>query len=334
MPSENNVKKRPAEEEPELAAVRAFVEHAFPLWVTRVSPDKLANGVAEMSVRWAQAGHNVPQVSNALKTQLAMDIPPEKILDILFAWEEVHKSRYLPETGKFMPLRQASGSRKSSASETEKKASIKALESKTEELEKGLARAEKERSRSSKEDWLALPLTVQTIQDYRDSTTGLTGWMIDVLDMVSNAVEENILDDPPVIQASDIWALVVKAQKQYERKYARFGKGSKSSKKKRRSKSRSPRRSRSDRGRRHRRFRSRSRSRSRSARSESAGSSGDDTEVEYYYRGKFRFCEIDGIEYVVSASGKRWRTDRPPPGDCDFCGGRHWEWKCSRRHRR
>ena len=212
MPSENHVKKRPAEEEPELAAVRAFVEHAFPLWVTRVSPDKLANGVAEMSVRWAQAGHNVPQVSNALKTQLAMDIPPEKILDILFAWEEVHKSRYLPETGKFMPLRQASGSRKSSTSETEKKASIKALESKIEELEKGLARAEKERSRSSKEDWLALPLTVQTIQDYRDSTTGLTGWMIDILDMVSSAVEENILDDPRVIQASDIWALVVKAQ--------------------------------------------------------------------------------------------------------------------------
>ena len=107
MPSENNVKKRPAEEEPELAAVRAFVEHAFPLRVTRVSPDKLANGVAEMSVRWVQSGHNVPQVSNALKTQLAMDIPPEKILDILFAWEEVHKSRYLPETRKFMPLRQA-----------------------------------------------------------------------------------------------------------------------------------------------------------------------------------------------------------------------------------
>ena len=263
-----------------------------------------------------------------------MHIPPEKVLDILFAWEEVHKSRYLPETGKFVPLRPASGSRKSLTSESEKKSSIKILESKIEELEKGLAKAEKERSRSSREDWLALPLTVQTIKDYRDSTTGLTGWMIDVLDMVSSAVEENILDDPPVVQASDIWALVVKAQKQYERKYATFGNGSKTSKKKRRSKSRSPRRSRSGRGRRHRHSRSRSRSNSRSARSESAGSSGDDTEVEYYYRGKFRFCEIDGIEYVVSASGKRWRTDRPPPGDCDFCGGRHWEWKCSRRHRR
>ena len=138
MPSDNSNKKRPAEEELELAAVRAFIEHAFPLWVTRVSPDKLANGVAELSVRWFQAGHNVPQESNAFKTLRTMDIPPEKILDILFAWEEVHKSRYLPETGKFVPLRPASGSRKSSTSESQKKSSIRILESKIESTGKGV----------------------------------------------------------------------------------------------------------------------------------------------------------------------------------------------------
>ena len=70
----NDSKKRPAEEELELAAVRAFVEHAYLLWLARVSPDKLANGVAEMSVRWIQAGHNVPQVAASLQGQLAIEM--------------------------------------------------------------------------------------------------------------------------------------------------------------------------------------------------------------------------------------------------------------------
>ena len=42
----NDAKKRPAEEELELAAVRAFVEHAYPLWAARVPREKLAAAVA------------------------------------------------------------------------------------------------------------------------------------------------------------------------------------------------------------------------------------------------------------------------------------------------
>ena len=325
MPNDN--KKRPAKEEPELAAVRAFVEHAYPLWLglARVSLDKLANGVAEMSVRWIQAGHNVPQVAAALEAQLAIEMQHDKIRDILFAWEEVHKSRYLRETGKFVPIKPKPDSRKSSASEGDKKASIKALESKIEELERGMAKAAKEKALRSN-DWLAMPLTQQTVDDYKDSAAGLTRWMLSALDLISKAVEENISDEPPMLVATDIWSLVVKSQKQYERKYARFDKGSKSSKKKRSSRSRSRRRSHSSKGKSR---RTKSRSRSRSASSVSVSRlSGSDSEMEYYYRGKFRFCEVDGIEYVVSTSGKRRRTDRPLPGDCDHCGGRHWEWKC------
>ena len=75
MLSDNN-KKRPAEEEPELAAVRVFMEHAMPLWISRAPADKLANGVAQISVRWIQAGHNVHQVTTALQAQLAIEMPP------------------------------------------------------------------------------------------------------------------------------------------------------------------------------------------------------------------------------------------------------------------
>ena len=63
----DNTKKRPAEEQPELAAMRVFIEHPFPLWVSTVFSDKLANGVAELCVRCVQAGHNVPQVTSVLK---------------------------------------------------------------------------------------------------------------------------------------------------------------------------------------------------------------------------------------------------------------------------
>ena len=182
----------------------AFVEHAFPFWISRAPADKLANGVAEMSVRWVQAGHNVPQIAAALQAQLAIEMPPEKMMDMLYAWEEVHKSWYMPEIGKFMPLKSPGGSRKSSAGDPDKKSSIKALESKIEGPEKGLAKAEKERSHTAKDDWLALPLTVDTIKDFRDSTTGLTGWMLDILDMISHAIDENILDHPPTLPVSDV----------------------------------------------------------------------------------------------------------------------------------
>ena len=67
MPSD--AKKRPAQEEPELAVVRAFMEHAYPLWAARVPQEKLAAAVAEMSVRWAQSEANMPQVT-ALQAQL------------------------------------------------------------------------------------------------------------------------------------------------------------------------------------------------------------------------------------------------------------------------
>ena len=97
----------------------------------------------------------------------------------------VHKSRYLPETGKFVPIKQRPESKKSSASEGDKKASVGALESKIEELEKGMAKTAKERA-SKSNDWLAMPPTQQTIDDYKDSTTGLTGWMLSALSAMTN----------------------------------------------------------------------------------------------------------------------------------------------------
>ena len=80
-----------------------------------------------------------------------------------------------------------------STSKTDKKASIKALKSKIEELEKGMAKAAKERVlRPGTADWLAMPMTRQTIDNFKDSNTGLTRCMLSTLELINKAVKENI----------------------------------------------------------------------------------------------------------------------------------------------
>ena len=63
--------------------------------------------------------------------------------------------------------------------------------------------------------------------------------MLDSVELVLTAIEENILDAPPMVSAAEIWSLVVKSQKLYGCKYTRCGEGSKSTEKKQRSRSRS-----------------------------------------------------------------------------------------------
>ena len=81
-------------------------------------------------------------------------MPTDKIMDVLVAWDEVHKSRYMPETD----------SRKSSSHDNDRKASIQAPETETGELEREMAKVEKSKSsKSGRIDWLAL--TKETLDD-------------------------------------------------------------------------------------------------------------------------------------------------------------------------
>ena len=57
-------------------------------------------------------------------------------------------------------------------------------------------------------DGLAMPMTEQTVDDLKDGTTDLIGWMLSALDLIRKAVEENILDEPPVLSAADVWSLL------------------------------------------------------------------------------------------------------------------------------
>ena len=216
----------------------------------------------------------------------------------------------MTQTGKFVPMKNKSDSHKSSGHDEDITASIQALKMTIEELEREMAKAEKSKSsKSGRIDRLVRPLTKDTLHDFQAWTSTRTAWMIESLDLVRTAVEENILDKPPVITAAHLLAMVVKCQKRYERKYSKYGKKSKSSKKKHapRSRSRSwswsrgrsrnsSKKSKDKKGRRH-----RSKSTSASLASGSSGSSGDDADVEYYYEEN----SVSGKSMVSSMSSPR-----------------------------
>ena len=136
--------------------------------------------------------------------------------------------------------------------------------------------------------------------------------------------ENTLIDEEPAIQAMEV---CVRAHAKYERKYHKNKEGESSGKyhrgKSRRSRSRSRGRKRG----------SSRRRRSPSNSSRSGRSSDDGSDGEVFYRGKWKFQIVDGVEYVITKN-KRWRTDQAPPGDCDHCGGRHWEWLCPKKVRK
>ena len=142
--------------------------------------------------------------------------------------------------------------------------------------------------------------------------------------MLTKALEEELLEDP-FVPAQDLWKLLITKYNEYGKKY-RKGRGSRYGRSPCRPKSRRHRSSSSShKGKKSHRSR-RSRSSSTESSSEGSCASGDET----YYRGNFKFTVRDGIEYLVANNGREWSTDKRPPGDCDKCGGRHWEWLCGK----
>ena len=122
--------------------------------------------------------------------------------------------------------------------------------------------------------------------------------------------EQDMQEDlEPGVPRSKLWDLVNRKHKEYEQRYNRKGRqptAHESASTHERSPSPS----------------SRSSGSTQPARSSGHGKT--------YWRGKYKFEKVDGVEYYVSSAGRRWRTDKPPPGDCDDCGRRHWSWQCRR----
>ena len=93
--------KRPAESEPDAAALCAFAEHAFGLWRSRVPGEVLGRKVAALTMRMTVHGYNAPQLAAQMKKELQLSIDLGDVMDLVVAWEDVNGVEYDPGQKRF-----------------------------------------------------------------------------------------------------------------------------------------------------------------------------------------------------------------------------------------
>ena len=76
------------------AKLRAFAETCFQPWIKRVQGDYLARRVSALTMEWQQAGKNVLDMLAGMATLLQVGLEPERMLDLVVAWEDVASVRY------------------------------------------------------------------------------------------------------------------------------------------------------------------------------------------------------------------------------------------------
>ena len=284
-------------------------------------------------MEWQQAGKNVPDMLAGMATILQVGLEPERMLDLVMAWEDVASVRYDCSAMKFKPTNTQVGG----GAPTVAPHAVNFLHQEIADVRRKLdARMDaKSKSKSTTTYYLKGILIADLIAEFLQEP-GIPEWMEDQCALLTTTLEEERLEDPSV-PAQDLWKLLISKYNEYGKRY-RKGRGSGRGRSSSRPKSRHNRSSSlSRKGKTSQRSR---RSRSSSMEKSSGDSSG--SEDETYYRGKCKFVVRDGIEYLIANNGWEWRTDKRPPRDCDKCGGHHWEWlcgkvkskKCRRRNRR
>ena len=315
----NGDKKRPADDvDPEISLLRAFAQTGFPAWVQRIPGDYLAKRVAEVSITCQRAGHNLPELTQKMAALLQSDISPDRVLDLVVAWEDVTRSAYDPALATFVPHVEPQQS--GSAPQQGALHDLSALQQEVRDLKDKLKKESRGKSKEKPLHYKDRPITPDVIAEFKEES-GVAEWMHELADLINKEVAEDILDSPAV-PVAHLWKLLVTTHHAYAKKYGRYKKSPSRSSKRRSHKSRS----------RSSKKRHASRRRRKGSSTSESGSSGSSSssEEEFYWRGKYKFIMRDGVEFLVTSAGREFRTDRRPPGECDRCGGRHWEWLCKR----
>ena len=83
-------KKRPVDEvDTEIVKLRAFAETGFQHWIKRVQDDYLTRRFSALTMEWQKEGKNVPEMVAGMATLLQVGLEPERMLDLVVAWEDV-----------------------------------------------------------------------------------------------------------------------------------------------------------------------------------------------------------------------------------------------------
>ena len=83
-------KKRPVDEvDSEIVKLRAFAETGFQHWIKRIQGDYLAKRASALTMEWQKEGKNVPDMLAGMATHLQVGLEPERVLNLVVAWEDV-----------------------------------------------------------------------------------------------------------------------------------------------------------------------------------------------------------------------------------------------------
>ena len=299
--------------------LHAFLENGFGAWVQRIPGDYLARRVAEISLRCQKQGKHIPTLTEGMATMLNNAIQADRVLDLIVAWEDVSQHMYDPSQAKFVPVAQT---QKSSDAPQGASQDTSSLHQEIRDLRAQIKKGSQSKGKTKAVPCKDRPITPEVIEEFLKEP-GVAEWMHELADLIKRALESDM--DDPGVSVADLSKLLTTTHRAYSKKYGRY-RNSPSKGSSKRSSGRS-RRSSSKRGKSSRR---RARSESSSVGSRSPSRDGSLSDSEFYWRGKYKFLQRDGIEYLGTAGGREFRTDRKPPGECDRCGGRHWEWLCKK----
>ena len=171
-------KKRPVDEvDPEIVKLRAFAETRFQHWIKRIQGDHLAKRASALTMEWQKEGENVPEMLAGMATLLQVGLEPERMLDLVVAWEDVASVRYDCVAMKFKPV----GNQMGGGAPAGAPHAVEFLHQEIADLRRKLdaQSTAQSKSKSAKTDYLKGALTAELIEEFLQEPA-IPEWMTDL----------------------------------------------------------------------------------------------------------------------------------------------------------
>ena len=199
----------------EIVKLRAFAETGFQQWIKRIQGDYLAKRASALTMEWQKEGKNVPQMLARMATLLQVALEPERMLDLVVAWEDVASVKYDYAAMKFKPV----GTQMGGGAPTGAPHAVEFLHQEIADVRRKLdaQSAAQSKSKSAKTDYLKGVLTAGLIKEFLHEPA-IREWMTDLCQLLTKALDEELLEDPSV-PANNLWKLFITKYNEYDKRY-------------------------------------------------------------------------------------------------------------------
>ena len=196
MPNTNDTngnKHPPDDVDQEIAFFQGLSDNGIPAWAQRVPEDYLARWVAEVTLRCQQAGQYVPTLMEGMAAMFGGSISPERVPDLVMAWEDVGKKFYDLSQAKCVSLPKPT--KTSSAPGQRALTDLSSLQQEIQNLKSQLKSSSKARGKHIEMQYKDRPITEEVIEEFLEEL-GVAKWMHGLADLIKKAVDSDILDGP------------------------------------------------------------------------------------------------------------------------------------------